>query len=403
MNSVARSLQQHFFRPLYRHVSIYALEQLWLEHNRMLDLGDFVLNKCGCVLQRTHGLSCAYYLYMSIGSQGALYLNDIHPFWSTLTYTKVRDDTNEGVRYANADDKEYFQFLVDEVLKYDPAVVRRLSQVLEYELHSNGADIPEPYASPPRKGRRTTSKTLRRNKSAFEYSRSSSGGRGSRSSSRGRSSGRSSGRETQSSVGIKFSFNLSGDGNCGFRAIATTELGGEEAWPLLRHAMCMEMQMNRDQYLSLYQSQELLDDAIFRIGSHGNGPTPYIHWMDTPMTLYSAATFLNIGIAYYGSADGNSLYNCLVLPLRKASDVHSVNKVIHICWVNGNHFVQLLMNDDSSPLPPVHQRWREAVDNFSRHIKTHFTSRIMLWNKLCGSRPPQRNNTAEDAVNLDSP
>ena len=89
-------------------------------------------------------------------------------------------------------------------------MLRRLSQVLEYELHPDGADIPEPYASPPRKGRPSTSKNLRRNKSVFEYSRSSSRGRGSRSSSRERSSGRSSGRETQSSVGIKFSFNLSG-------------------------------------------------------------------------------------------------------------------------------------------------------------------------------------------------
>ena len=49
----------------------------------------------------------------------------------TLTYTEVGADTNEGVRQANADDKEYFQLLVDEVLKADTAVVRRLSQVLE--------------------------------------------------------------------------------------------------------------------------------------------------------------------------------------------------------------------------------------------------------------------------------
>ena len=65
-------------------------------------------------------------------------------------------------------------------------------------------------ASPPRKERPTTSRTLRRNKSAFEYYKSSSRGRGSRSSSRGRSSGRSSNRSNQSSVGINFSFNLSG-------------------------------------------------------------------------------------------------------------------------------------------------------------------------------------------------
>ena len=146
-----------------------------------------------------------------------------------------------------------------------------------------------------------------------------------------------------------------GDGNCGFRAIVVTELVGEEAWPLLRRAMCKEMQMNREQYLGLYLSQESLDEAIFRIGSHGNGPAPFIHWKDAPMALYSAATFLNIGIAYYGSSNADPVYNYLVLPLKKALGVHSVNKVIHICWVNGNHFVQLLMNDDSSPLPPIHQ------------------------------------------------
>ena len=148
--------------------------------------------------------------YLSLRSQGCLYLDDIHLFWRTLTYTGVGADTNKGLRHANADDKEFFQSLVDEVLKADPAVVRRLSQVIEDELHPDGADTSEPYTSPPRKGRPTTSKTLKRNKSAFEYSRSSSRGRGSRSSSRGRFSGRSSGRETQSSVGIKFSFNLSG-------------------------------------------------------------------------------------------------------------------------------------------------------------------------------------------------
>ena len=206
MNSISRSLRHYFFRPLYRHVSIFSLEKLRLKHNRMLDLGNYVFNKCGCALQRTHGLSCACYLYLSISSQGALYLDDIHPFWSTLTYTGVGEDTNEGVRHANADGKEY---LVDEVLKADLAVVRRLTQLLEHELHPDGADIPEPHASPPRKGRPTTRKTLKRNKSAFEYSRSFSRGRGCRSSSRRRSSGRSSGRETHSSIGIKFSFNLS--------------------------------------------------------------------------------------------------------------------------------------------------------------------------------------------------
>ena len=37
MNSISRSLRHNFFIPLYRHVSIFSLEQLLLEHNRMLD------------------------------------------------------------------------------------------------------------------------------------------------------------------------------------------------------------------------------------------------------------------------------------------------------------------------------------------------------------------------------
>ena len=82
----------------------------------MLELGDYVFDKCGCALQSSHGLSCVCYFYLSIKSQGFLYLDDIHPFWKTLTYIEAKADANEGVRHANADDKEYFQLLVDEVL-----------------------------------------------------------------------------------------------------------------------------------------------------------------------------------------------------------------------------------------------------------------------------------------------
>ena len=103
------------------------------------------------------------------------------------------------------------------------------------------------------------------------------------------------------------------------RAIAVTELGGEEAWPLLRRAMFMEMQKNREQYLHVYLSAETLDNAMFRIGSHSKGPAPFIYWLEAPMGLYSTATFPNIAIAYYGSTDGIPHYNFLVLPLRRTT------------------------------------------------------------------------------------
>ena len=133
----------------------------------------------------------------------------------------------------------------------------------------------------------------------------------------------------------------------------------------------MEMQTNREQYLRVYLSAETLDNAIFRIGSHSKGPAPFIHWLEAPTGLYSTSTFLNIAIAYYG-VDGNPNYNCLLLLLRRTTGLHGVNKVIHICWVTRNHYVQLLMNNDSSLLPSIQRSWREATDNSCRHLETHF-------------------------------
>ncbi len=210
MSSIARTSRLRPFEPLYKRVSVHALQILSMEWNRMLELGDYVFDKCGCVLQHTHGIPCACFMFLTVRSTGVIHPSDLHIFWRTLKYAEAGNEANEEVRDANAYDKDYFEGLVEEVLNADPAVIRHMSQVLEDELHPDGTNIPEPQGSPPRKGRPSTSRTLRRNKSAFEHSRSSSRGRSSRSSSRGKSSGRSSGRTTQASAGINFSFNLSG-------------------------------------------------------------------------------------------------------------------------------------------------------------------------------------------------
>ena len=114
------------------------------------------------------------------------------------------------------------------------------------------------------------------------------------------------------------------------------------------------METHREQYARVYLSADLVEEAIYRIGAHNKGPAPYSHWMEM-IALYSATTFPNIAIAYYGSTNGNPMYNCLVLLLRRTGGMHGVNKLIHILWVNGNRYVQLLTNDDSSLLPPVQQ------------------------------------------------
>jgi len=193
-----------------------------------------------------------------------------------------------------------------------------------------------------------------------------------------------------------------GDGNCGFRAITVTEMGGEENWPLLRRAMSLEMETHRAQYGRIYLSAQTLEEAIYRVGRHSYGPANFEHWMEA-QNLYAAATFLNIAIAYYGAPDGNSTYNFLVLPLRRMAGSRGVNKLVHILWVNRNHYVQLLMNDDTSPLPPIHTNWREACDVACVALARPYESRIALWRSLIGGGIHPGNNTADNAVNLDSP
>ncbi|XP_057550450.1 protein FAR1-RELATED SEQUENCE 2-like [Amaranthus tricolor] len=131
MTSVPRTLRQYFFRPLYRHVSLYALEQIQNEFNRMLEMGDFVLNKC---------------------------------------------DDPGGRDFSQFPWPDYIPFMLPSYL--------------------------------------------------FDW-------------------------------------------------------------------------IDVAQYLTLYLSQESLDESIFRVGSHTDGPAPFMHWFDAPMAFYSAAT-------------------CLILPLRKA-------------------------------------------------------------------------------------
>jgi hypothetical protein len=195
---------------------------------------------------------------------------------------------------------------------------------------------------------------------------------------------------------------VTGDGNCGFRAITVTEMGGEDKWPLLRRGMSLEMETHREQYARLYLSPRVVEEHIYRVGRHSHGPARFEHWMES-QNLYAAATFLNIAIAYYGAPDCGTHYNFLVLPLRRTGGTRSVNKLIHILWVNHNHYVQLLMNDDTSPLPPIQQNWRAAADVTCVELARHFQSRISLWTSMVGRERQQGNNTADDAVNLDSP
>ena len=65
MNSISSALRHNFFTPLYRHVSIFVLEQLLLEHNRILDLVIMYLTNTVVHFKAPIDYRCLLFLFVA--------------------------------------------------------------------------------------------------------------------------------------------------------------------------------------------------------------------------------------------------------------------------------------------------------------------------------------------------
>ncbi|KAI5675701.1 hypothetical protein M9H77_06651 [Catharanthus roseus] len=109
--------------------------------------------------------------------------------------------------------------------------------------------------------------------------------------------------------------NVIGDGNCGYRVVADLVFGDEHQWPEIHWPV--------------------------------DEPVSYVHWFETPDSLYIIANAFNLCVILIVQ-----LGSTTVLPLCSYSDCPGGTLVIGLL-TEERHFVQLQLND-MRPIPPLH-------------------------------------------------
>ncbi|KAI5648547.1 hypothetical protein M9H77_34552 [Catharanthus roseus] len=141
-----------------------------------------------------------------------------------------------------------------------------------------------------------------------------------------------------------------GDGNCGYRVVADFVFGDEPQWPEVRRGMLYELEHSTNLYVNLVGSEDRVNELVHRINWLVDGLASYVHWFETPDSLYIVANAFNLCVILIAQ-----LGSTTVLPLYLYSDRPEGTLVIGFL-TEERHFIQLQLND-MCPIPPLHVQW----------------------------------------------
>ncbi|GAB2291685.1 hypothetical protein Dimus_038170 [Dionaea muscipula] len=141
--------------------------------------------------------------------------------------------------------------------------------------------------------------------------------------------------------------NVTGDGNCEFRAIAAQIGYGEENWLQVRIDLIQEIQQNRDLYDGLHMVAGYID-YLLRSLNYSNSPAPQDFWMDAMNLGVVIASRYNVVLHTFGP----HVQHCLThFPLRSPPVPNHERREIAVACVD-NHFVQVFLRRHY-PVPPM--------------------------------------------------
>ncbi|KAJ9561045.1 LOW QUALITY PROTEIN: hypothetical protein OSB04_006205 [Centaurea solstitialis] len=142
-----------------------------------------------------------------------------------------------------------------------------------------------------------------------------------------------------------FHLYITGDENCGFRAIAVSLGLHEDAWPTIRFQLMEDLNTYKTEYLAMFGSEDCNTtyNNFFRIAQ----AAPYDHWFTMPEIPVLMACKYNV-ILHVIAMAGSLTY----LPLRSAPSAWYQHVVYTIGFVNGNHYAKLVFTE-GYPLPTI--------------------------------------------------
>ncbi|XP_058742469.1 uncharacterized protein LOC131614956 [Vicia villosa] len=336
-----------FYSNLRGSVSRAALRQIAEEWLR-IDMVGTDTQKCGCTHRKVYGLPCACELGRYTLSGDAIPIEAIHIHWRKLSM--------EGNQDIDADDGSEIDMTnaIDEIWK----MWRSLDVVGKRALKSRLCEIAYPTTTkmcpPPekiktkggvkKKGKRPVGYDVYRDPSGYELHRPF----------------------------IDDFVDVRDDGNCGFRAIASLHGYGTDGWSMVRRDLEKEIIGPRSKlYEDLFG--ERLPTVRSSLVIETLGQQPPNKWMTLPELGYVIANRYNVVLVSLGHP------SLSYFPMTSA---HSPNASIYcIRFVNGNHWVQVNMNE-GSPFPPVTNEWKKYRTKDATSWMVGFAGRLQHWQRL---------------------
>ncbi|XP_058742218.1 PKS-NRPS hybrid synthetase cheA-like [Vicia villosa] len=374
-----------FYSNLRGSVSRAALRQIAEEWLR-IDMVGTDTQKCGCTHRKVYGLPCACELGRYTLSGDAIPIEAIHIHWRKLSM--------EGNQDIDADDGSEIDMTnaIDEIWK----MWRSLDVVGKRALKSRVCAIAYPTTTkmcpPPekiktkggvkKKGKRPVGYDVYRDPSGYEYVDQSH-------LSSQKSSKRLYSQLSQTSKNREFDkyivqfpdyirpfiddiVDVRDDGNCGFRAIASLHGYGTDGWSMVRRDLEKEIIGPRSKlYEDLFGQR--LPTVRSSLVIETLGQQPPNKWMMLPELGYVIANRYNVVLVSLGH---------LSLSYFPMTSAHSPNASIYcIGFVNGNHWVQVNMNEGFT-LPPVTTDWTKYRTKDATSWMVGFAGRLQHWQRL---------------------
>ncbi|KAI5676588.1 hypothetical protein M9H77_07538 [Catharanthus roseus] len=112
--------------------------------------------------------------------------------------------------------------------------------------------------------------------------------------------------------------------------------------------MLYKLEHSTNLYVNLVGSEERVNELVHRIHWLGDGPASYVHWFETPDSLYIIANAFNLCVILIAQ-----LGSTTVLPLYLYSN-HPEGTLLIGFLTEERHFIQL---NDMCPIPHLHVQW----------------------------------------------
>ncbi|XP_028088466.1 uncharacterized protein LOC114289028 [Camellia sinensis] len=356
------------FRELQGNVSISALEYLHVESKRANSIGIDV-EACGCVLRYTHGLPCAHKIADYIRQDCPIPLATIHSQWRQLhiSICKKKEETEVSchaevelfVNKFNESDRTMQLELLKKLKEIvypgrtflvEPKInVSTRRDPCAFELVQSGHD-----SFSPRDTQITTlASTLETKKKRHVKRKEKENAKGKVYITRTVEPGAYvDAFSSRLKPYIKFVKDVAADGNCGFKAIAASIGHTEDDWAQVRHDLLGELHTHKEEYITLYGSYERFEELTSILSYFEDSPG-YSHWMTMPDMGHLVASCYNLVLYHL------SLQQCLTfLPLKTVPVPQLDRREIAIGFVNGNHFVWVLLQPGHR-VPPIATNWRK--------------------------------------------